>query len=326
MKKPPLLLRLFRLLGRPAPAAAPAACHPSDDRLLHLVLFTHTAAIRRHLGLTVDQLFVLEEERTLFRTSGQVPARLAALAARYRMQIAAFAHRLLPLDTGDARRTVLAPADPFPPERLLALQAAVSGWGRTPSGIPFRTLFDYVPLSMGDLPAGLDRGRVQRTRRTVWGFKHSPDSGSPAAHMRSLYRVVRAVGSCIRDTFGSDASRLTLFCIPASSVDGHWLRYREFSLLLCRYTGMTGSFRHVQVVRDRQAVHTGGTASCNWRSDADFFRGRLVLVFDDIYTTGRSLEDAAQRLRLVGARVVAAHFIGRTVSREEIFPDTDKTL
>ena len=327
MKRPPFLLRLVRLLLRRQPAPAkPDVCCPADDRLLYLVIFTHTAALRRHLGLAADELYVLEEERVLYRTSGRVPLRLAELAARHRTQIAALAHRLLPYASGDTRHTVLGVRGQLSHDRLLVLEAAVSAWDRTDSGVPFRTLFDYIPLSMGDLPAYMDFGRIHSRRRTVWGFKHSPDGGSPAAHMRSLYTVVRGVGSCIRSTFGSGASHLTLFCIPASTVDGHWLRYREFSLLLCRYTGMTDSFPHVQVLHDRRSVHTGGKAECNWRLDTDFFDGRLVLVFDDIYTTGRSLDDAVARLRLAGARVVAAHFIGRTVAREEIFPDTCKKM
>jgi adenine/guanine phosphoribosyltransferase-like PRPP-binding protein len=49
--------------------------------------------------------------------------------------------------------------------------------------------------------------------------------------------------------------------------------------------------------------------------DADYFRGKNVLVIDDIYTTGRSSGAFISALENVGAHVVMAMFLAKTPLR-----------
>ena len=46
--------------------------------------------------------------------------------------------------------------------------------------------------------------------------------------------------------------------------------------------------------------------------DADFFRGRKVIVIDDIYTTGQSSRAFIDAMQAAGADVLMALFLGRT--------------
>ncbi len=46
--------------------------------------------------------------------------------------------------------------------------------------------------------------------------------------------------------------------------------------------------------------------------DSIFFKGKYVLLFDDVITSGRSMERLKQKLESVGAIVIAGLSIGRT--------------
>lgn len=48
-------------------------------------------------------------------------------------------------------------------------------------------------------------------------------------------------------------------------------------------------------------------------TDPDFFNGKNVILFDDLITTGTTAETFAEELEAVGANVLGAMFLARTV-------------
>lgn len=119
-------------------------------------------------------------------------------------------------------------------------------------------------------------------------------------------------------TFGKEAENIVFCCIPASSGAKNEIRYRDFSAEVCRLTGAVNAYDHIKVSGERLAIHESksGKRVQNVQTvdfDTDFFRGKRILVFDDVLTLGFSYARFACRLETFGASVVGAFFLGRTL-------------
>ena len=91
---------------------------------------------------------------------------------------------------------------------------------------------------------------------------------------------------------------------------------------MCRLSGAIDGFSHVRVRGERTAVH-GTKVKKEARMkrlqegfdidvDAEFFKNRIVCVWDDIVTTGSSFCAYTARLEQVGAHVTDGIFLGKT--------------
>ena len=116
-------------------------------------------------------------------------------------------------------------------------------------------------------------------------------------------------------------SDVTVVCIPASTMCAHVRRWKRFSQLFCRLTGAQNGFEHIEVRGSRKRAHVTGEyeLATNIKHlvhiDADFFKGRKVLVIDDIYTTGQSSRAFIEAMQAAGATVVMAAFLAKTRCR-----------
>lgn len=113
-------------------------------------------------------------------------------------------------------------------------------------------------------------------------------------------------------------SDVVVVCIPASTQWSHIRRWKRFSQMLCRLTGAIDGFDRIQVSGSRKRAHITGEheLATNIKHyvhiDADWFRGRKVLVIDDIYTTGRSSQAFIGAIEAAGATVVMSMFLAKT--------------
>ena len=113
-------------------------------------------------------------------------------------------------------------------------------------------------------------------------------------------------------------SDVVVVCIPASTQWSHIRRGKRFSQMLCRLTGAIDGFDRIQVSGSRKRAHITGEheLATNIKHyvhiDADWFRGRKVLVIDDIYTTGRSSQAFIGAIEAAGATVVMSMFLAKT--------------
>lgn len=117
-------------------------------------------------------------------------------------------------------------------------------------------------------------------------------------------------------------SDVVVVCIPASTQWSHIRRWKRFSQMLCRLTGAIDGFDRVHVSGSRKRAHITGEheLATNIKHyvhiDADWFRGRKVLVIDDICTTGRSSQAFIGAMEAAGATVTMAMFLAKTKGRE----------
>ena len=118
-----------------------------------------------------------------------------------------------------------------------------------------------------------------------------------------------------------DMSNVVVVCVPASTRYSHVRRWKQFSAMLCRLTGAIDGFDRVQVSGSRKRAHVTGDyeLATNIKHyvhiDAGFFRGKKVLVIDDIYTTGQSSTAFIGAMQAAGATVVMAMFLAKTKGR-----------
>lgn len=117
---------------------------------------------------------------------------------------------------------------------------------------------------------------------------------------------------------GIDLHDVAIVCIPASTTWAHIRRWRRFSQMLCRLTGAIDGFDRIQVSGSRKRAHVTGEheLATNIKHyvhiDAEYFRGRKVLVIDDIYTTGQSSAAFIAAMESAGATVTMAMFLAKT--------------
>ena len=106
------------------------------------------------------------------------------------------------------------------------------------------------------------------------------------------------------------------------TLDNALLLIREFIKTCDKYSGAIDGFSHVKVIGERTAVH--GTKvkkeerakrlkeKNNIEVDANFFKNKIVCIWDDVVTTGTSFCDYTAKLEQVGARVTNGIFLGKT--------------
>jgi len=125
--------------------------------------------------------------------------------------------------------------------------------------------------------------------------------------------VIQEIKEFLFKIFGENTKYFTFVCIPASTKGLNTLRYKLFTLLLCDILNMHNAFDHIIVEKDREAKHlTGKITYGNLKFDEEYFKGKTVLLFDDIITTGRSMNRMKSLLENMGAKVIGAIAIGKT--------------
>ena len=164
-------------------------------------------------------------------------------------------------------------------------------------------LYDYVPQRfLGRVPL-----EQKILNMMILGFKDGRNVYS-RIFARQLARALSEI----------DMGNVVVVCVPASTRYSHVRRWKQFSAMLCRLTGAIDGFDRVQVSGSRRRAHI--TGECELATnikhyvhiDADFFRGKKVLVIDDVYTTGQSSTAFIGAMQAAGASVVMAMFLAKT--------------
>lgn len=199
-------------------------------------------------------------------------------------------------------------------KELRELMHCVSGWSEpTRSYVKCFSLYNYYPTTC-EWEANEDEWEI---RNLIWNFKASPTKNqSPyeikMRHEVSLRRIIPDIERCLRYYFEDKITKLTFVCIPSSKAVVTQRRYEDFSKILCDNLGMTNAYGHVHVMKDGEAKRLGGTIRAEYSLDEEYFKDKYILLFDDVITTGGSMERFKNALQNTGARVIAGVSLGRT--------------
>jgi len=145
----------------------------------------------------------------------------------------------------------------------------------------------------------------------IWNFK---DGEPTQEHEDALKRAIKLTESALRRTFRNNVDKLTLVCVPASSADKNNQRFKTFARTVCQDLGMNNGFGHIKITADATPKHKGGTGKPTKWYDSSFFRGKYVIIFDDVSTTGKSLVKEKAKLESLGAKVIGAITLAQTQS------------
>jgi predicted amidophosphoribosyltransferase len=115
-----------------------------------------------------------------------------------------------------------------------------------------------------------------------------------------------------------DGSNVTFCCIPASSAYATARRYKKFSAMVCELCGADNAFDHVHVYGKKAKKHNSREhivsdfADYDVHIDEDYFKGKKVVIFDDLVTTSETAERFKERIEIAGGKVIGAFFLAHT--------------
>ena len=168
-------------------------------------------------------------------------------------------------------------------------------------------LLKYYPVRIRNV------GEQQKAdRQTIWDFKDGFKDG------RAYEQVAQMTARHLQELFGSRITSIVFSCVPASTAEKNELRYKRFSERVCELTHAINGYPHMQVSAGRLAVHEHRRDETEARTtqmadyDTDFFKGKDVLLFDDIITKGISYATTADNLEACGANVLGGLFLAKT--------------
>lgn len=198
------------------------------------------------------------------------------------------------------------------------VRANFTGWKTLEGGMHYFHLLNYYPAWMDRKNGFCPTKQETLVRHLIWNFKYDPSRGiTHEKHVEAAKSVVELLSGVLKKTFGETISNVTLFCAPASSQCNYQRRIEDFATLLCAKTGAQNSYSHVKYVRDATPKHSGGSGMPAVNLDADYFRGKKVLIFDDVTTSGGTLQRYKQVLDDLGAIVIGGVCIGKTCWERE---------
>lgn len=152
------------------------------------------------------------------------------------------------------------------------------------------------------------------TWHLIWNFKNSPEKNISAyEHSKALNIAVEWVEQILKKTFLEDTQNLTLVCLTASTKEKNDRRFRDFAQKVCNDLNMYNAFDHINIVTDGEAKHEGGTIGVKKIYDKDWFNNKKIVLFDDVRTSGISIENEKEVLESFGATVICAITLGQTV-------------
>ena len=191
----------------------------------------------------------------------------------------------------------------------------VKDWEHLYGGFYYTWLFYYYPTTC-DFEASESEWL---NRHLVWNFKNDPDKNiSSIQHEEALDNVIPQIRQRLCDSFGEEYLQfLTLVCLPASTKIKNTARYDEFSNRLCEETGMENAYEHVHIVQDGMSKKdprnaTGRSIQPVIEYDAGYFKGKYVLLFDDVVTKGETMLRYKKAMEDLGAVVIGGMCLGKT--------------
>lgn len=194
---------------------------------------------------------------------------------------------------------------------------AVKTWGR-PEHTSLRcySFYNYYRKGRHDI-SKLDKD----VQQFVYQFKNNPWQKATTLYPEfnsdlPANIVIELMTRRLNSSFGENVKSLTLACIPASTEKRNQLRYERFADTLCSNLHMDNAFPHIHFEQEGTPKHmsfyNGGYRNASFSFDKEFFNGKSVILFDDIITSGKSMERFSQSLSECGASVICGISIART--------------
>lgn len=192
---------------------------------------------------------------------------------------------------------------------------SITGWECLNENFYYTWLFYYYPTT-----CVFEATKAEWDNRwRVWNFKNDTDKNIESeVHDEVLNELIPRIKQRLIETFGEKYLQfLTLVCLPASTKVKNIARYNKFASILCSETGMENGYEHTQVIKDGMSKKhpentTGHSIQPVIEFNKDFFKGKYVLLFDDVVTKGGTMLRYKKIMKDIGAIVVGGLSLGKT--------------
>lgn len=185
----------------------------------------------------------------------------------------------------------------------------IASWPTLANGLHFQWLVDYPAYSaFGTYELSSEEWEH---RDFIQNFKGNSELTTEMDHQQAMQKAITLVSDFVHQTFGADASQLTLLCVPASKKAATKRRFEHFSEQVCQATGMQNAYPAISYTTE---VDEDGDEIDTPHLDASQLQGKKILVFDDIIASGGSIVRFADSLQALQADVVAALALGKKIS------------
>lgn len=137
----------------------------------------------------------------------------------------------------------------------------------------------------------------------VWDFKDGINQGW----------VIDLVIQYIK-AFHSNVKDLCLVCIPASTRLINQRRWENFSNTICKTLNISNGFEHITILKEKEPKHlTHQYTKGEYKYDYEFFKGKKIIVFDDLVTRGICMSTMVEEIKEAGGIVIDTLSIARTI-------------
>ena len=133
-----------------------------------------------------------------------------------------------------------------------------------------------------------------------------------------LKEGAQMVISKLRQWYGDKARELVCVPVPCSSMAQYRFRFSYFCVVVANTLGQANPMQHVTILGKRSAAHRNPAHTIvkddNYevQVDGEFFKGKKVVIVDDIISSGRTADDFAKILEDAGAEVKGGIFFAKT--------------
>ncbi len=185
----------------------------------------------------------------------------------------------------------------------------IETWSTLDNGLHYKWLVDYPAFSaFGTFELTSEEWE---NRDFIQNFKGNSELTTEIDHQSALKKAIEMVSRMLKDLLGEEAPKFTLVCIPASLETHTKRRFSEFSEQVCQATGMENAYPAFSYTHQ---VDEDGDPIDELHVDTEFFKGKQVILFDDIIASGGSVARFSNQLADMGADVVAAIALGKKIS------------
>ena len=147
-------------------------------------------------------------------------------------------------------------------------------WDLTKLGKPYYFFFYYISKWLSETEA-FSKESID-IQKMIWKFKDGINQQN----------FTELVIEKIKNSF-DNVDNLTFACIPASTTYSNISRFKSFSKNVCDVLGINNAFDDIKIIKEKSPKHVTNIENyCVLDFDKDFFRGKSVILFDDVVTKG----------------------------------------
>jgi predicted amidophosphoribosyltransferase len=162
--------------------------------------------------------------------------------------------------------------------------------------------------TMEYLPTRYEASKSEwNNRHAVWNFKDGVCSSSV---LNDLVEIINHIVS------GRKSDYVICF-IPASTSSKTTNRFSSVARRLTERTGVQSTLSAITRTSDSEAGHIAGKSNnptADFCFNSSLFRGKKVILVDDVITRGRTFVQTADKLIANGASSVEGMFVAKTVN------------